>query len=50
MNEKQKLLDEAFRLLSGIPVRGDQVDIMAAARGKLRTLYQLLGEEAKNDG
>lgn len=50
MNDKQKLLDEAFRLLSAIPVRGDQVEVMAAARAKLREVYSLCGEEAKKNG
>ena len=50
MNEKQKLLDEAFRLLSAIPVRGDQVEVMAAARAKLRTVYNLCKEEVEQGG
>lgn len=49
-NGKQKLLSEAFRLLGAIPVRGDQVDVMAAVRGKLRAVYKMCGEEVPEDG
>lgn len=51
MNETMKKLDEAFKLLSSIPVSGDAVDIMAAARNKLRQVYADLNahnEEEKN--
>lgn len=45
MNELQKELDSVWNLLAGIPVRGDAVDIMAAARGGLRRAYKLAEPE-----
>lgn len=44
MNETMKKLDEAFQLLSTISVAGDAVDVMAAARSKLRKVYNDLAE------
>lgn len=41
MNELQKELDQAFKLVSAVPVSGDGVDMMAAARESLRRAYQL---------
>ena len=51
MNETMKKLDEAFQLLSTISVAGDAVDVMAAARNKLRQVYAELQklEGEKND-
>lgn len=46
MNELQKELDAVWNLLAGIPVKGDAVDIMAAARGGLRRAFKLA---EKND-
>jgi hypothetical protein len=45
MNEAQKHLDEAFRLLSTISVKGDDVESMAAAKSKLRVAYSLIEEK-----
>ena len=42
MREVLKELEEAFRLISEIPVSGDSVDVMAAARAKLRRAYAKL--------
>lgn len=54
MKETMQHLDEAFRLLSKIPVAGEAVDLMAMARQELRAAYRLLqeqaGKEAKTDG
>ena len=36
---KQKL-DEIYRLVSGIPVKGEAVEAMAATRLQLRSVYQ----------
>lgn len=47
--EVKKLLDEAFRLISSVPVTGDNVDIMAAARNKLRAVYRALDEDKKDE-
>ena len=51
MKETMKKLDEAFKLLSAIPVSGDAVDVMAAARNKLRQVYAELNQQEgeKND-
>lgn len=54
MNELKKNLKEAFDLLATIPVQGNNVDIMHAARVKLRIAYQLAEaadkkEEVKED-
>lgn len=45
MNETMKKLDEAFQLLSAISVSGDAVDVMAAARNKLRQVYAELKQQ-----
>lgn len=52
MTDLQKELDQAFKLMSAVPVSGDGVDVMAAAREHLRTAYQMAAqeEEEKNDG
>lgn len=47
MKNISKALDEAFMLLSSIPVRGDSVDIMAGVREKLRYAYQLTKDEVE---
>ena len=47
-NLNLKKLDEAFRLLSLIPVSGDNVDRMALARQGLRDVYNDL-KGAKTD-
>lgn len=48
MNEIQKELDQAYRLLATLPVRGDNVEIMASIRQQLRRAYALA--EAKDKG
>ena len=45
MKEIKKHLEEAFQLASSIPVKGDAVDVMAAARANLRAAYRLLDEK-----
>lgn len=52
MSELQKEINEAFMMISSIPVTGDSVDRMAMARGHLRRAYQLAEEskEGKDDG
>ena len=42
MNKILNELDEIFQLVSAISVKGDSVDIMAAARSKLRNVYSEL--------
>lgn len=45
MKEIKQHLEEAFQLLSSIPVKGDAVDVMAAARANLRAAYHLLDKQ-----
>ena len=49
MTNLQEKLSKAFNLLSAIPVTGDHVEIMAAARELLREAHKLAGEVG-NDG
>lgn len=37
-------LDIAFRLISTIPVTGDNVEVMAAAKSKLRRVWEELAK------
>lgn len=39
MTEIMKDLDQAFNIISSIPVSGNAVDAMAVARNKLRHVY-----------
>ena len=53
MEKLLKDLDTVFNLISSIPVSGESVDVMAAARNKLRGLYARIKElekEADSDG
>lgn len=49
MRELQKEIDRAFACLSAIPVSGDNVEIMAAAREHLRKAFQLARPEKEED-
>ena len=49
MNDILKLLDSTFHLISSIPVSGENVDVMAAARNNLRKIYANVREEAKDN-
>lgn len=44
LNETTKRLDKAYKLISGIPVTGDAVDMMALARMELRAAYAAVEE------
>ena len=46
MKEIKQHLEEAFQLISSIPVKGDAVDVMAVVRADLKTAYHLLNELA----
>lgn len=46
MNDIQKSVQEARRLVSLIPVSGDAVDVMAAARINLKDAYKLAGDQS----
>lgn len=41
MNEVQKTINEAFEYVQAIPVTGDSVELMAAAKDALRRAYAL---------
>lgn len=43
-----KELETIYNLLNSIPVNGEAVDVMAAIRAKMRTLYSKMKEEADN--
>lgn len=47
MDEMVKELEFAYKMISSIPVSGDAVDIMAAAKAKLR---KVLAELNKKEG
>lgn len=44
MNEIQKKIDTAHRMISIISVSGDAVDVIAAARATLKEAFALAGE------
>ena len=56
MTEVKKQLEEVFQIISTIPVAGDHVEGMAAAKAKLRAAYLFLekaetdNKEAEQDG
>ncbi len=51
MTELQKELELAFSCVSAIPVSGDYVEILAAAREHLRSAFKLAAaREEKEDG
>lgn len=56
MKDLMKKLEEAYNLLSNIPVSGQAVDAMYGARLKIRMAYQMAEtmneetEEVKQDG
>ena len=47
MNKLQKELDEIFKLISTVPVAGEHVEVMGAARERLRRAYKLAATEEK---
>lgn len=54
MNEKeltpvQQELDQAYRLLSTLPVSGDAVEVVASVRMRLRKAYELAAAKEKED-
>lgn len=52
MNEIQKKIQEVYRHLSALPVSGDGVEVMAAARILLREAFKLAaaGQEEEKNG
>ena len=50
MNEKlKKEIDTAFGLISTLLVKGDAVDVVAAAKVALRRAYALLSDAEEHD-
>ena len=47
MSELQKEINGAYSALSAIPVSGDHIEVMAAAREHLRRAYKLAESEQK---
>lgn len=39
MHELMEELDNVYKMISTVPVTGDHIDTMAAARSKLRKIY-----------
>ena len=46
MNDIQKKIQEAHRLISAIAVGGDAVDVMAAARIQLKEAFKMAGDKS----
>lgn len=46
MNNIQKKIEEAYRMISAASVSGDSVDVMAGARIKLRDAFKLAGDKS----
>lgn len=46
MNEIQKIIEEAYRMISAATVSGDSVDVMATARIKLRIAFKMAGNKS----
>lgn len=49
MDDLQEKLNEVYTLLSGIPVSGDSVELMAAAKEHLRRIYSLLKKKEEEN-
>ncbi|MCI9507054.1 MAG: hypothetical protein HFF62_10815 [Oscillospiraceae bacterium] len=49
MTKMQEELGLAFKLLSAIPVSGEGVEVMAAAREHLRTAFKLAETEKEDE-
>lgn len=48
MDELLRELDSVFNMISRIPVTGDNVDLMAASREKLRRIYATINKMDKS--
>ena len=49
MKEVSEKLNKVFKWLSAIPVSGESVDLMFAAKQELRAAYKILNETSKED-
>ena len=50
MDDIKKELNEALQMLGMITLSGDAVDVMAAAKSKIRRVAATLDKEVKTDG
>ena len=50
MTDLQKEIDQAFKLVSAIPVSGDSVELMAAVREHLRKAFGLACQKERDSG
>lgn len=50
MEQVKKSLEQAYTILSTIPVSGDNVDKMTAVRAELRRAFSLLKEQEVKNG
>lgn len=53
MTDIQKAINDAYAMISYVPVSGDYVDVMSDAREKLRIAYKMAApkqEIGKSDG
>lgn len=46
MNEIQKKINEAYKMISIVSVSGDAVDVMAGARMQLKEAFELAGDKS----
>ncbi len=46
MNDIQKKLSEAHKMISIISVSGDAVDVMSAARLRIKEAYEMAGDKS----
>ena len=49
LKEVNEKLNKVFKWLSAIPVSGEAVDLMFAAKQELRAAYKILNESKKED-
>ena len=50
MDDINKEVDDALKILGMIMLSGDAVDCMAAAKNKIRKVVSMLEKEVKTDG
>ena len=50
MDDINKELEDALKILGMIMLSGDAVDCMAAAKNKIRKVISMLDKEVKTDG
>lgn len=49
MDKAKRHIDEAYRLISAIPVKEDAVELMASAKQHLRAAFALIKDAEKNE-